>query len=136
MNSADDSLPRDYLGVAHDRMFAVGFNRKSCEIELAIKNVTENGQTKEDFRLGYRIRKELNANVLHEEGRLILFSEDVILEGPSVLHDNVDRNNTPPKVGWRRWATGKRCKEDDYVRCKAADNWNRGTGRFEEATKT
>jgi hypothetical protein len=46
MNSADDSLPKDCLGVAHDRMFSAGFNRKSREIELAIKSVTENGQAK------------------------------------------------------------------------------------------
>ena len=32
-------------------------------------------------------------------------------------------------------ATGKRCKEDDYVRRKAADNRNRGTGRSEKGRK-
>ena len=35
----------------------------------------------------------------------------------------------------RRSATEKRSKEDDYVRCKAADNRNRGTGRSEKGRK-
>jgi hypothetical protein len=33
-------------------MFSAGFNRKSREIELAIKNVTENGQAKKTSGLG------------------------------------------------------------------------------------